>query len=107
MSFSGSGNVPSVFPVSDFAAAALGAAGLAVADFMITAAFGARSHVEVDRRLASLWFGFSILPIDWALPAPWDPIAGDNEAADGWIRLAYQRASSPGCSPLGSRCGGR
>jgi hypothetical protein len=86
VSFSGSGSLPSVFPVSDFAAAAVGAAGLAVADFM-TAAFGTRPHVEVDRRLASLWFGFSIRPIDWALPAPWDPIAGDYRTADGWIRL--------------------
>jgi crotonobetainyl-CoA:carnitine CoA-transferase CaiB-like acyl-CoA transferase len=41
----------------------------------------------VDRRLASHWFGFSIQPIDWALPAPWDPIAGDYATADGWIRL--------------------
>ena len=31
-----------------------------------------RPRVEVDRRLASLWFGFSIRPIDWAIPAPWD-----------------------------------
>jgi hypothetical protein len=86
VSFVGSGSLPSVFPVSDLAAAAVGAAGVAVADFM-TAAFGARPHVTVDRRLASLWFGFSIRPIDWALPAPWDPIAGDYATADGWIRL--------------------
>lgn len=86
VSFAGSDSLPSVFPVSDLAAAAVAAAGVAVADFM-TAAFGARQRVEVDRRLASLWFGFSIRPIDWALPAPWDPIAGDYATADGWIRL--------------------
>jgi hypothetical protein len=86
VSFGGSGSLPSIFPVSDFAAAAVGAAGVAVADFM-TAAFGARPRVTVDRRLASLWFGFSIRPIDWALPTPWDPIAGDYATADGWIRL--------------------
>jgi hypothetical protein len=86
VSFVGSGNLPSVFPVSDFAAAAVGAAGAAVAD-LLTASLGVRTHVEVDRRLASLWFGFSIRPIDWALPAPWDPIAGDYATADGWIRL--------------------
>ena len=85
-SFSGSGSLPSIFPVSDFAAAAVGAAGLAVADF-VSAAFGVHPHVAVDRRLASLWFGFSIRPIDWNLPDPWDPIAGDYETADGWIRL--------------------
>lgn len=86
VSFSGSGSLPSVFPVSDFAAAAVGAAGVAVAHFM-AAAFGTRASVAVDRRLASLWFGFSIRPIDWSLPAPWDPIAGDYATADGWIRL--------------------
>jgi hypothetical protein len=86
VSFSGSGSLSSVFPVSDFAAAAVGAAGLAVADF-VTAAFGARPHVQVDRRLASLWFGSSLRPIDWTLPALWDPIAGDYETRDGWIRL--------------------
>src|SRR5205807_1098045 len=49
---------------------------------------GGRSHqVTVDRRLASLWYGWSIQPVGWALPAPRDPIAGDYEAADGWIRL--------------------
>jgi hypothetical protein len=86
ISFAGSGNLASVFRVSDFAAAAVGAAGVAAADFM-SAAFGVRPSVTVDRRLASLWFGFSIRPIDWALPAPWDPIAGDYTTADGWIRL--------------------
>ena len=84
--FCGSGNLPSVFPVSDFAAAAIGAAGAAVAEF-IAEAYGERPTVTVDRRLASLWFGFSIRPIDWTLPAPWDPIAGDYATADGWIRL--------------------
>ena len=86
VSFVGSGNLPSVFPVSDFAAAAVGAAGAAVAD-LLTSARGVRPRVEVDRRLASLWFGFSIRPVDWALPAPWDPITGDYATADGWIRL--------------------
>jgi hypothetical protein len=86
VSFCGSGSLSSVFHVSDFAAAAVGAAGLAVADF-VTAAFGARPHVQVDRRLASLWFGSSLRPIDWTLPALWDPIAGDYETRDGWIRL--------------------
>jgi hypothetical protein len=86
VSFCGSGSLSSIFPVSDFAAAAVGTAGLAVADF-VTAAFGARPHVQIDRRLASLWFGSSLRPIDWTLLALWDPIAGDYETRDGWIRL--------------------
>jgi hypothetical protein len=84
--FSGTGSLPAVFPVSDFAAAAVAAAGASVAD-LLTRAFGAPAPVTVDRRLASRWCGFSIRPIDWTLPAPWDPIAGDYAAADGWIRL--------------------
>jgi hypothetical protein len=86
VSFSGSESLASVFPVSDFAAAAVGSAGAAVAD-LITAAFGGRPRVAVDRRLASLWFGFSVRSIDWTPASPWDPIAGDYQASDGWIRL--------------------
>ena len=86
VSFSGSGSLPSVFPVSDFAAAAVGSAAVAVAD-LVTAAFAQQPRITVDRRLASLWFAFSVRPIDWAPPAPWDPIAGDYQTADGWIRL--------------------
>jgi crotonobetainyl-CoA:carnitine CoA-transferase CaiB-like acyl-CoA transferase len=41
----------------------------------------------VDGRLTSLWFGWSIRPLGWDLPTPWDPIAGDYRTADGWIRL--------------------
>jgi hypothetical protein len=86
VSFNRAGSLPAVFPVSDFAAAAVGAAGAAVADLMTTA-FGAPAPVQVDRILASHWCGFSIRPVGWALPSPWDPIAGDYAAADGWIRL--------------------
>ncbi|MDB5685936.1 MAG: L-carnitine dehydratase/bile acid-inducible protein, partial [Rhizorhabdus sp.] len=43
--------------------------------------------VIVDRRLSSLWFGWSIRPIGWTMAAAWDPIAGDYRAADGWIKL--------------------
>ncbi|EQD38954.1 CoA transferase, CAIB/BAIF family protein, partial [mine drainage metagenome] len=31
--------------------------------------------------------GWSIEHIGWKPPAPWDPIAGDYPARDGWIRL--------------------
>jgi CoA-transferase family III len=87
VSFIGSGELPSAFAVSDLAAATIGAAGLAVAE-LIAAGDGADGpRVEVDRRLASVWFTETIRPIDWQVPPPWDPIAGDYEAADGWIRL--------------------
>ncbi len=86
LSLSGSGSLPSVFAVSDLAAACVGAAGLALAEWM--EANGAQpAQVDVDRRLASFWFGSSLRPLGWQLPPLWDPVAGDYRAADGWIRL--------------------
>jgi hypothetical protein len=86
VAFVGSGALPSVFAVADFAASAIGAAGLAVGE-LLSASGDHAAQVTVDRKLASLWYGWSIQPMGWSLPAPWDPIAGDYEAADGWIRL--------------------
>src|SRR5688500_18011685 len=83
--FTGSGDLPSVFAVSDLATAAIAAAGVAIAE-LIANRFGARPRVIVNRRLASLWLGRSIRPDGWELPAAWDPIAGDYPTADGWIR---------------------
>jgi len=80
------GSLPSIFAVSDFATAAIAAAGLALAEWSETRS-GTAPDVRVDRRLASLWFGFSIAPQGWALPPVWDPVAGDYPCADGWIRL--------------------
>jgi len=82
----GDGDLPSAFRVTDFAAAAIGAAGAAVAE-LIARRNGTPPPVSVDRRLASMWFGFSLRPQGWQLPPLWDPIAGDYAAADGWIRL--------------------
>jgi hypothetical protein len=81
VTFTGDGELPSVFAVSDLAAGSVAAAGLAVAELA-----GAQG-VHVDRRLASFWFGMSLRPIGWSMPPAWDPIAGDYAAADGWIRL--------------------
>lgn len=82
----GAGGLPSVFAVSDLAAASIGAAGLALAEWREGNGAPARP-VRVDRRLASQWFSVSIRPEGWSLPPAWDPIAGDYRAADGWIRL--------------------
>lgn len=82
----GVGALPSVFAVTDLAAASVGAAGAAVAD-LIAAAGRPVPAVRVDRRLASEWFAKSIRPLGWDLPPIWDPIAGDYATADGWIRL--------------------
>ncbi len=84
--FTGGGDLPSVFAVSDLAAGVVAAAGLAVAE-LLAADGAAMPSVQVDRRLASFWFGTTLRPMDWSVPPPWDPIAGDYQAADGWIRL--------------------
>jgi hypothetical protein len=86
LKFTGTAEWPSVFAVSDFAAVSVGAAGAAMAEW-VAAQFGAVPEVVVDRRLASLWFAWSMAPQGWSLPSPWDPIAGDYRAVDGWIRL--------------------
>ncbi len=82
----GQGDLPSAFPVSDLAAGSIGAAGLAIAELIATSN-SERPKVTVDRRLASFWFGTTLRPEGWSMPAPWDPIAGDYATSDGWIRL--------------------
>ena len=82
----GEGALPSVFAVSDLAAGSVGACGLAIAELLSAAGQPARG-VRVDRRLASLWYGTTLRPDGWSLPPAWDPVAGDYQAADGWIRL--------------------
>jgi crotonobetainyl-CoA:carnitine CoA-transferase CaiB-like acyl-CoA transferase len=81
----GSDALPSAFPVTELAAATIGAASLAVAE--VVGLFSAAPAITVDRRLASLWFGWSIRPLGWEVPPAWDAIAADYRAADGWIRL--------------------
>ena len=83
--FEGPDSLPSTFAVTAFASAAVGAAALAVSE--LVAAVADAPPVIVDRRLASLWFGMSLKPVGWTLPSPWDPIAGDYPAGDGWVRL--------------------
>jgi crotonobetainyl-CoA:carnitine CoA-transferase CaiB-like acyl-CoA transferase len=82
----GEAALPSVFAVTDLATAATGAAALAAAN-LIALRHGERPDVQVDRRLSSLWFQGTLRPRGWTLPPPWDPVAGDYRAADGWIRL--------------------
>ena len=84
VAITGSGDLPSVFAVSDFAAAAVAAAGAGVAE-LIGLRHGVAPAVEVDRRLASMWFAWSLRPQGWEVPPPWDPVAGDYAAVDGWI----------------------
>lgn len=82
----GEGALPSYFDVTGLAAASVGAAALAVRELMV-AQGAAPGRVTVDRRLASMWFSWSIHPVGWERPPLWDAVAGDYATADGWIRL--------------------
>ncbi len=82
----GEGALPSYFDVTGLATASVGAAALAVRELMLAQGL-APGGVTVDRRLASLWFGWSIHPVGWERPQLWDAVAGDYATADGWIRL--------------------
>ena len=81
------GALPALFPVTDLASATMAAAGLAISELRNLVTSASPATVIVDRRLASMWFHWSQRPIGWMPPAPWDPIAGDYPASDGWIRL--------------------
>ena len=84
--FTDRGALPSAFAVTELACASIAAAGQAVSQ-LIEQQTGHLPTVEVDRRLASFWFSTSLRPIGWQVPPLWDPVAGDYQTRDGWIRL--------------------
>ena len=92
--------LPSRFDVTGLATATVAAATLAAAEFLAarTSAAGSPRPVTVDSRQACAAFAAEGLftPLGWERPDPWDPIAGNYQARDGWIRLhtnyAYHRA---------------
>ena len=73
--------LPSCFATSDFAVATLSAAAGELA-----ALVGCEDAI-VNRRHALMWFGMTLRPDGWKIPSLWDPIAGDYQTVDGWIRL--------------------
>lgn len=81
----GRGTLESAYPVSELAAASVSTVALATA--ALVAATGGSGDAAVDRELADAWFGFAVTPVGWAAPSPWDPVAGDYAATEGWIRL--------------------
>lgn len=83
----GIGDLPSVFRVSEFAAASVGVAGLAATE-LAQAFGGAVPRVSVNRLLASAWFGSAVRPAGWSVPPVWDPFTRNYRAAHGgWVRL--------------------
>ena len=91
--------LPSVFDVTGLATGAVGVASLSAAQLLAARSGGALRKVGVDRRGASAAFLSELLftPFGWERPPIWDPIAGDYQAADGWIKLhtnySYHRAA--------------
>jgi len=82
----GAASLESAYPVSDLAAASIAAAGAALTALL--AAGGIEGPpATVRRELADAWFHSGVRPVGWRAPAPWDVIAGDYAASDGWIRL--------------------
>src|SRR5262249_27587497 len=71
LAYHGTGELASIFAVSDLAAASIGVAGLAIAELVAAHAHTPPPSVSVDRRLASVWFSETIRPIGWELPPPW------------------------------------
>src|SRR6478609_11418571 len=76
----------SPYPVSDLAAASVAAVGAGVTALVEACGLG-RPVTTVRRQLADAWFRAGVRPVGWIAPSPWDPIAGDYRAVDGWIRL--------------------
>jgi|GEM_PF-223291 len=86
LSFQAEGGLPSTFAVTDLAGASIATAGLAAAA-LLKRAGQSPGALQVDRRLASFWFAWTLRPQGWALPPMWGDIAGDYATRDGWIRL--------------------
>ncbi len=91
--------LPSHFDVTGLATASVAAATLAAAEFLAARNGTPALPVTVDSRQACAAFAAEGLftPVGWQLPDIWDPIAGNYQAQDGWIRLhtnyAYHRAA--------------
>ncbi len=69
------------YPVSQFAAAAVGATALALADLV-----GSDSQAEVNTPLVDGWFSAAVRART-PVASPWEALAGDYATGDGWIRL--------------------
>jgi len=82
----GTATLESPYPVSDLAAASVASAGAALTELLAAGGIP-NTTATVRRELADAWFRAGVRPVGWVAPAPWDPIAGDYAASDGWIRL--------------------
>lgn len=94
----GQGPDDAAYPVSAFAAEAVGEFALAVAELV-----GAPT-ATVDAALARAWFTEAVRLREPG-PSPWNPLSTDYRAADGWVRLHMNapahRAAALGVLGLG------
>ncbi len=102
LTLTGSGETVDIFAVTELATRSIAAASSALA------VYAGQGGVTVDRRLASFWFGTSLRPQGWTLPALRADLSGDYETRDGWIRLhcnakAHRQAVSTVLGQPGSR----
>lgn len=97
----GNDHLDSCFAVTDLAASSIAAVGSALLGLMNDSGMcSSAPSIQVDKRLASLWFAWSIQPVAWDMPPIWDAVAGDYQTRDGWIKLhtnlAHHRAAALG-----------
>ena len=91
--------LPSQFDVTGLATASVAAATMAAAEFLAVSSDRRPLPVTVDSRQACAAFAAEGLftPVGWERPDIWDPIAGNYQARDRWIRLhtnyAYHRSA--------------
>ena len=82
------GGLPSVYRVGESACAQVAAATLAVAELFAVRSRTPRRRVRVERRhVVAAFRSERYLHLASGARDPWDPIAGDYEAEDRWIRL--------------------
>lgn len=83
------GGLPSIYPVTTLATACVSLATLAAADVLRLRTDGRPAPVHIDRRHAAVAFRSEryLRALGWEVPPAWDPIAGDYQTADGFIRL--------------------
>lgn len=79
-------HLPAWFKLSELASASVATACSALCR-LHTSRGNPVTHYQLDQRLCNLWFGFSLSPLEFEMPSPWDSIAGDYPTKDGWIRL--------------------
>lgn len=94
------GGLPSVYEVAAFATACVGVASAAASELWAARTGTIARMARVDRTHAAVAFRSEryLTPIGWTLPPVWDPIAGDYETRDGFVRLhtnyAYHRTAA-------------